>query len=844
MSVHPSAAGTRLGPWRLLRLLGEGGMGEVWLAERADGLYESQVAIKLLRGDLTGPGLAARFARERALLARLKHPGIAPLLDAGLAGERAYLVLEYIEGLTLSEHVRARALPVAARVELLLGVARAVEHAHAQLVVHRDLKPGNVMVTPEGLPKLLDFGIAGLLDDEGEGADSLLTRQAGRRLTPSYAAPEQITGAPIGVAADVYSLGVMLYELLSGVLPFGLPGSSREALEHAVLHTEPLRLSRTRAADALDPGRPGPGRPPDGERAHGDLEAVAAKALRKQPGQRYGNVGALIDDLERWLAHRPVSARKDDWRHRSRLWLRRHARLALAISAVLLSLGGGLALSLWQWQRAERAARQSEQVTDYLGELLGSANPERHGGRIPSVMDLLEKNRRELDQRFAAEPEVHLRLLEVLMDTYRNLSRFDIAIPLDEQQLALSRAQWGEHDPRTQDAQLLLARAYTSQGAPVQAAALLEPLRAALIQRFGEASPEHASLMYMLISAYAKLGRFAEAEAVIAEARPLEDRVHRPGSFEHAFFANYVHGLRWAQGRWREAEALLEATRPTWAGADPHYAQHVLALRRNLLVVQLRRLREVDLQAQLRDLFGAMEALLGPGNQQLIGLRHELTRVFIERGDYRRALAEQQAVAAALQQAAIEHPSVQLPHQGLLLLAQALADPGAARAPTGPLFETLAATRAISGPARAELWLTLARIGLLQEDSALAQRAIDRLRSEPDLGLATHPGLASRVAQIDGELARRLGQLPRSRELLARRVAYFDSLGEAQYLPAWAAQLDLAMSLVALRDPQAGAALARADALRPAGLAGPHPFDALRRELGRGRVPAGQEGRF
>ena len=330
--------GQRLGSWLLVKKIGEGGMGQVWLASRDDGLYQAQAAIKLLRSDLHASGLAGRFARERAALARLNHPAVARLLDAGVAtgagGDQAYLVLEYVPGRTLGEHARQHCPLLAQRVQLLLRIAQAVEHAHAQLIVHRDLKPSNVIVTPEGDPKLLDFGIAGLLDD-GESGDGELTRQTGRGLTLGYAAPEQILGAPIGTAADVFSLGVMLYELISGELPFAPRGTQRLAAERAVLHDEPRRLhtllgrrEEPPPADPMDGGSddndndndsadPGPGRPQDAVRARGDLEAIAAKALRKKPQERYASVGALIDDLQRWLTHRPVSARRDDWRHRT-----------------------------------------------------------------------------------------------------------------------------------------------------------------------------------------------------------------------------------------------------------------------------------------------------------------------------------------------------------------------------------------------------------------------------------------------------------------------------------------------------------------------------------------------
>ena len=232
-------AGDAIGPWRLIRPLGVGGMGEVWLATRDDGLYEGEAALKFIKSGL-GSALADRFARERRVLARLNHPGIARLLDAGLADDQPYLVLEYVVGQPLLEHARRRRANTQERVRLLLAAAHAVQHAHTQLVAHRDLKPSNLLVTREGEVKLLDFGIASLLDAEGD--PHTLTSLTGPAHTPGYAAPEQITGEPVGVAADVFALGVLLFELLAGERPFAPGETRRTVVEHAVLHGRPASL--------------------------------------------------------------------------------------------------------------------------------------------------------------------------------------------------------------------------------------------------------------------------------------------------------------------------------------------------------------------------------------------------------------------------------------------------------------------------------------------------------------------------------------------------------------------------------------------------------------------------
>jgi eukaryotic-like serine/threonine-protein kinase len=293
-SVPSEAAliGKSFGPYRVLSLLGTGGMGSVWLAERIDGLFARRVALKLVHQALMGRVMAERVSREREILASLNHPNIARLFDAGFSEDgQPYLALEYVAGTPFTSYCDNRSLSITERLKLFQQVLTAVQYAHARLVIHRDLKPSNILVTEEGQVQLLDFGIAKLLT-EGEARETELTRLGGRALTPDYAAPEQITGAPITTAADVYSLGVMLYELLTGERPYRLKRNSRGALEEAILEEDPVAPSRATPGEAAAKAR-GTTVKKLSRSLTGDLDTIAIKALKKSPTERYATANAF-----------------------------------------------------------------------------------------------------------------------------------------------------------------------------------------------------------------------------------------------------------------------------------------------------------------------------------------------------------------------------------------------------------------------------------------------------------------------------------------------------------------------------------------------------------------------
>jgi eukaryotic-like serine/threonine-protein kinase len=377
-------SGEPVGAYVLEREIGQGGMGSVWLARRADGRFEGRVAIKFLESALLARGGRERFAREGQILARLSHPNIARLLDAGVTGDRRpYLVLEYIEGQPIDAYCESRSLGVGARVRLFLDVLAAVSHAHQRLILHRDLKPANILVTADGEVKLLDFGIAKLIDGiDGSVGATELTQAGGRPFTPSYAAPEQVLGTEVSTQTDVYALGVLLFMLLGGGHPTAPPDASASAQDRlrSVLECDARRLS-----DAVAASRS----PAAARELRGDLDNIVARALKKAPAERYADASALADDLRRHLAHEPVLARRDTAAYVLAKFVRRHRIGVSAAALLVLTLAAGVASSLWQAREARRQHLQAESLIEFmLGDLRKKLQPV---GRLDALDAVGEK---------------------------------------------------------------------------------------------------------------------------------------------------------------------------------------------------------------------------------------------------------------------------------------------------------------------------------------------------------------------------------------------------------------------------------------------------------------------
>jgi len=544
-TTAPGAQRERIGPYRILRELGRGGMGAVFLAARDDDQYRKQVAIKFVSVGMDSDTLVRRFRAERQILATLEHPHIARLLEGGTTDDGLpYLVMEYVEGEPIDTYCDRGGLGINARLGLFRSVCGAVQHAHRNLIVHRDIKPANILVTADGVPKLLDFGIAKLLDTDTGAAGHTLT--AARMMTPAYASPEQVRGEPITTASDVYSLGVLLYELLTGRRPYRLASGRFEEVARAVTDQEPElpsaavtrepegttseSLSRARAALPADLRR----------RLAGDLDDIVLMTLRKEPERRYATVAELEEDIRRHLEGLPVLARKDTWGYRASKFSRRHPwRVgAFALSFVLIvgsSFGFFLQARRIAGQRdralaAEGAARTeaatAARVTDFLVELFEYSDPAEARGRAIPVREVLDRGARRIREDLDDEAGAQSRLLATMAQVYGNLGLYDAALPLSEEALEKEIRLHGENAPE-------VARARARRGALLahlerRDEAEPEILAALKVQR-ERLGPEHDDIVVSLNTLgmlRALQGRYAEAEAQHREALAMAKRLH------------------------------------------------------------------------------------------------------------------------------------------------------------------------------------------------------------------------------------------------------------------------------------------------------------------------------
>ena len=446
-----------VGPWRILKCLGTGGMGSVWLAEREDGAFGQTVALKCIKPGMDSAAVLRSFQRERELLVRLQHPGIAHLIDGGIDDRgRPWYAMRHVEGLTL-DHWLQSAPPLRTRLQLFLALCRIVAYAHRQLVIHRDLKPGNVMVQPDGTPCLLDFGIAKILrDDESDG-----TATVAHFASLAYAAPEQIEGSQVSTATDVYALGAILFELLTGIRYSTVHDSE-------TVSTGPSQVLRTLNA------------PPrvaiPALQLKGDLDSITMRAMAPDPTRRYLGADALADDVQRHLEGLPVQARPDGAWYRASKWMGRNRLAATGLLIAVLALMAGTGVSLWQAQRATLEAQRANTVKEYLIGLFDAGRTNSAGAAALErrVIDVLDDSAARLQGDLRDEPELRDEIYAILVEIYEASGTGERSATLAQERLAVAQAAFGTEDPRLIPALLALAGVQINHGRTDGVPALLD----------------------------------------------------------------------------------------------------------------------------------------------------------------------------------------------------------------------------------------------------------------------------------------------------------------------------------------------------------------------------------
>ncbi len=553
-------AGDRIGPYLLVARLGEGGMGEVWRATRADEGPKREVALKLPHAAFLGAAFRRRFARERDVLAALSHPNIGQLYEAGSSAEgHPYLALELVQGEPATTYCKARGATLAQRVDLLRQVLAGLSYAHQRLIVHRDIKPSNVLVTSDGQVKLLDFGIAKLLGPDTE-ADAALTQMA-RPGTPAYAAPEQLTGGAITVAADIYSAGVLLFELCTGARPFASGPGAEDA---------PLASAR---ADAEAAGAPEQRKLAG--RLRGDLDAIIARALCRDPAGRYASATSFDDDLARWQAGLPVRARRIGWLTRTQKYARRN-RLGVALGGVLaLSLIGGTAGIAWQARRAEAQAARATAIKNFMIGLFETSDPRAGARRSDSLTarEMLAMGADRADAAFAQDPETEIELLQTLGDIFDALSDLPRAQHVAERRLEIARKHFGDTDPRVIESAFGLVDDLGYDYDTKKA--VLETVRQPILRAYGDDSVFWARWLSLRAGALrtthgARAERIADARGAIDIFRRL--RLNRDETQDYANALYNVASIQLEAEQYAESIATAQEAHAVQLAGEPENA--------------------------------------------------------------------------------------------------------------------------------------------------------------------------------------------------------------------------------------------------------------------------------
>jgi serine/threonine protein kinase/Tfp pilus assembly protein PilF len=607
--------GDRIGPYRVLRTLGVGGMGEVFLAERADAAFDQRVAIKVVFGGSLTHAVQSRLKIERQILAQLDHPNIAHLLDGGtLPDGTPYIVMEYVDGIAIDAYCDSNRLDVAARLKLFQIVCAAVHYAHQNLIVHRDLKPSNILVTADGVPKLLDFGIAKLLDERQAGHHTLAVTHADFRLmTPDHASPEQVRGQAITTSSDVYVLGVLLYKLLTGVSPFVIPSMRLTDIERAICEKDPPLPSQSVGSDASAEARGitetrGVSAGRLRRMLRGDLDNIIIMAMRKEPERRYSSSQQMASDIQRYLEGKPVIARRDTLSYRTAKFVRRHWLPVTAGAAVIFLILAFATTTYVQSLRiaderdrvtqqralAEREQVRAEEVSNFLINLFKLSDPEENRGNQVTARELLDAGAKRLRAGLKNQPETKAALLSTVGAVYDSLGQYQDALPILDESLSL---QPQARDRSRVDTLLELGQAHIGAGDLGGAEAPLQEALRLSQSNYGATSVESGHAIWSLGMLRHQQGQDREAKALYIRSLGILETTNAPQSDVSAVLDDlakvYAREQQWTLAK-QTYERALEIDRRVLGDDHPR-----VAVRLNNLAVVAQSMGDIKLAESL-----------------------------------------------------------------------------------------------------------------------------------------------------------------------------------------------------------------------------------------------------
>ena len=727
----------RVGPYRIVRKLGVGGMSVVYLAERDDGQFQREAALKLIRSGEAKERLH-RFLSERQILASLNHPNVARLFGGGVAEDgRPYFVMEYVQGVPIDAYCDEHRLSVDERVRLFTAVGEAVQYAHQNLIIHRDLKPSNIFVAEDGTVKLLDFGIAKLLVRDGAGAQ-VQTQTRQRWMTPEYAAPEQVKGESATTATDVYQLGVVLYLLLTGHRPYRLDTESTYDVERAICEQTPTRPSTIVArAEEIRRGTETTYITPEqvsydrttevGELRRtlsGDLDAVLLKALRKEPEQRYATVSAFVEDLHRYLEGRPVAARQGSWGYRSRKFVRRHRwGVAAAVAFALLILGFATLYAVRITQERNRAqleAAKAQEVSEFLIGIFERSDPEEAQGDTATARELLERGAQRVERQLQGQPAVQAQMLRTIGRVYEGLGTYAQAEQHLERAVALQRDLPGVPPGDLAESLRYLAGVYVSQGRLDEAAPLYDEALT-LWRRVPGPQEKEAETLVDVASFLQQRGAWDLADSLYAEALGMQRHLFGEEHEDLAKTITHVADLRMDQDRYAAATRLYREALAMGRRLLGERHPSVINTLVNLASVLSRQGRYPEADSLYTRALAIQRQVQGPAHPDVAKTLNNLAILRKEQGDLEGAeQLQRQALAIKQEHLGPTHPSLAVAYINLAGLLQAKGDLEAA----APMVrQALRIDTTVYGTHHPEVAADLTRLGAVLHEQGRADEA-------------------------------------------------------------------------------------------------------------------------